>query len=149
MLTSPLRLRCRRYLSVNSLTVVQSGPRLDVSGTATLTAGGQTVSGTLSGRFALSGTPDARGRQRLDATFTIATSEGPVEIRVAGFATAKVIEPAPAPAEGAAPATTAAPAPTSYSLAGVFRATAEKFPLLTSGSASGSLGSSLSLNLSA
>jgi len=147
--TAPSITRSPGSLSVASLAVVQSGPRLDVSGSASITAGGQTVSGTLSGRLSLSGTPDARGRQRLDASFTIATADGPIEIRLAGFAVAKAVEPAPTPAEGETPATTVAPAPTAYTLSGVFRATAEKFGLITSGSATGTLGSGLSLTLSA
>ncbi|MBU3689396.1 MAG: hypothetical protein B7C54_03835 [Acidimicrobiales bacterium mtb01] len=138
---APVVVRTGGSLSVGSLSVTTSGPRLDVTGAATLTAGGQTVSGSLSGRMSLNGTPDARGRQRIDATFTIAGSGAPVEIRVAGFAV---------PKNGASSASggTTSESAVEYSLSGVFRASSGDFPLIASGSVSGSLGSTLVLDLS-
>ena len=127
-------------LSIGVLTVTPSGPRLDVAGSGSLQVGDKSYSGTLTGRTALSGTPDSRGRQRLDASFVFATADGPVEIRIAGFATAT---PVAAPADGSP-----VPSPTAFSISGVFKATSEKVPLLLSGAASGSLGSSLTLTLS-
>lgn len=139
---APIIERTGGALSVSSLSVTTSGPRLDVNGTATVTAGGQTVSGSMSGRMSLNGVPDSRGRQRVDATLTIATPGSPVEIRIAGFAVAKVGDTAPTGAEATSPG------PVSYSLSGLFRATSGDFPLVASGSVSGSLGSTLVLELS-
>jgi len=127
-------------LSIGVLTVTPSGPRLDVAGSGSLQVGDKSYSGALTGRTALSSTPDSRGRQRLDASFVFTTADGPVEIRIAGFATAT---PVATPADGSS-----APSPTAFSISGVFKATSEKVPLLLSGTASGSLGSSLTLSLS-
>ena len=138
---APIIVREPGSLSVSSLAVTMLGPRLDVSGAATVTAGGQTASGSLSGRLSMNGVADSRGRQRIDATFTITTSGSTVEIRVAGFAVAKV-------GEVAAGAEAPSEAPIVYTVSGVFRATSGDFPLITSGSVSGSLGSTLLLDLS-
>jgi len=127
-------------LSIGVLTATPTGPRLDVAGSGSLQVGDKSYAGVLSGRTALSGSPDSRGRQRLDASFVFTTSDGPVEIRIAGFATAA---PTAATADGSP-----APSPTSFSISGVFKATSDKVPLLLSGTASGSLGSSLTLSLS-
>jgi RNA polymerase sigma-70 factor (ECF subfamily) len=125
-------------LSIAVVAAVPSGPRIDLSGSGSLQVGDKAYSGSLTGRTALSGVPDSRGRQRLDASLLFATADGPVEIRIAGFATAT---PAATPADGA-------PAPTSFAINGVFKVVSDVVPLLLSGTASGSLGSGLALTLS-
>ena len=121
-------------LAVSAITVATSGPRSDLSGTATLTIGDTTVAGELKGRISL-GAADSSGRQRLDGTLTLTTAEGKVEFRLSGFAT-----PNADTADTDASAT--------YTLSGLFRASGSD-TLLTSGSMRGSLGSSLSVTFSA
>ena len=112
-------------LRTDSLTITASGPRFDLNGSATLTIDGEPVSGTLSGRVSFMTDPDPDGRQRIEGLLTFTTADGPVEIRLAGYATANG---------------------DSYSMSGVFRA-ATDLPLVDSGSFSGSFGSSLQLSL--
>jgi hypothetical protein len=116
-------------LAVGALTATSSGPRTDVSGTATLTVGSQIVSGALSGRLSL-GAADADGRQRLDGTLTLTTDDGRIEIRLTGYATLDADDESVS------------------ALSGLFR-TSGSDTLLTSGSMRGSLGDALSLTLSA
>jgi hypothetical protein len=126
-------------LALAVVTATPSGPRLDLSGSGSLQVGEKSYSGSLTGRTALSGNPDSRGRQRLDASFVFSTADGPVEIRLAGYATA-------APSNSPGDVSTASP--TAFAISGVFKVASEKVPLLLSGTASGSLGSGLSLTLS-
>lgn len=112
-------------LRTDSLTITASGPRFDLNGSATLTIDGEPVSGTLSGRVSFMTDPDPDGRQRIEGLLTFTTTDGPVEIRLAGYATATG---------------------DSYSMSGVFRATTD-LPLVDSGSFSGSFGESLQLSL--
>lgn len=112
-------------LSVDSLTLTASGPRFDLAGTASIVLGDATLSGNLTGRISLMTDPAPDGRQRIDGVLTLTTADGPVEIRLAGYATAT---------DG------------TYAMSGVFRATTD-LPLVDSGSFSGSFGSSLRLSL--
>lgn len=128
-------------LSIAVLSSTASGPRLDVAGSGSLAVGSTSYAGSLTGRTAVSGSPDSRGRQRLEASFVFTTSDGPVEIRIAGFATAT-----PAATSGDAAPT---PSPTAFAITGVFKVVGDKVPLLLSGTASGTLGAGLSLSLSA
>ena len=116
-------------LAVSALTVVTSGPRSDVSGTATLGLGESTLTGELSGRISLA-SPDTQGRQRLDGTLTMSTPGGRIEFRLTGYAVADSAEPS------------------AYALSGLFRASGSEL-LLVSGSMRGSLGSDLTLSFSA
>ena len=126
-------------LALAVVTATPSGPRLDLSGSGSLQVGEKSYSGSLTGRTALSGNPDSRGRQRLDASFVFSTADGPVEIRVAGYATA---------APSNSPGDVSTGSPTAFAISGVFKVVSDKVPLLLSGTASGSLGSGLSLTLS-
>jgi RNA polymerase sigma factor (sigma-70 family) len=114
-------------LAVASLSVTTSGPRTDVSGSATLVARDNTMSGSLSGRLSL-GAADDSGRRRMDGTLSMTTDEGRVEIRVTGYAVADE--------DGV------------LALSGLFRSSGTD-SLLTSGSMRGSLGEALSLTFSA
>lgn len=116
-------------LAVTAITVATSGPRSDLSGSASLAVGDTTVAGDLKGRLLL-GAADSSGRQRLDGTLTLTTAEGKVEIRLTGFATPNDDSPG------------------TYALTGLFRASGSDV-LLTSGSMRGSLGSALSVTFSA
>ncbi|MFM8529522.1 MAG: hypothetical protein ACKOD2_07595, partial [Ilumatobacteraceae bacterium] len=112
-------------LRTDSLTITSSGPRFDLDGSATLVIDGETMSGTLTGRVSFMTDPDPDGRQRIEGLLTFTTADGPVEIRLAGYATANG---------------------ESYAMSGVFRASTD-LPLVDSGSFSGSFGSSLQLSL--
>ena len=127
-------------LSIAVLTSTPSGPRLDLTGSGSLVVGGTSYTGSMTGRTAVSGSPDSRGRQRLEASFVFVTADGPVEIRIAGFATAP-----PAPASGDVGSTAS---PTAFAINGVFKAVSDKVPLALTGTASGTLGTGLSLVLS-
>ena len=114
-------------LAVASISLATSGPRTDLSGSATLAAGDVTISGALTGRLSL-GPADDNGRQRMDGTLSMTTDEGRIEIRVTGYAVADD--------DGV------------FTLSGLFR-TSGTDVLLTSGSMRGSLGEGLSLTFSA
>jgi RNA polymerase sigma-70 factor (ECF subfamily) len=126
---APAPVRSGGSLDVAALTVVPAGSRLDVTGSATLAVGDQTITGNLSGRLSL-GVADAQGRQRLDGSLTLTTADGKIEFRLSGFATASADDPAV------------------YSLSGMFRASGTD-TLITSGTMRGSLGSTLALTFSA
>jgi RNA polymerase sigma factor (sigma-70 family) len=111
-----------------------SGPRLDLSGPVSLTAGGATSSGSLSGRIGV-GDPDPAGLRRIDGFVTLSLGTGTLELRLAGHATS---------AETTAPAVP----PTTLTMSGVYRASGATGQLVTSGSFSGSLsGGALTLSL--
>jgi len=114
-------------LTASGISVTPAGARIDLAGSATLTVGGTAVSGALSGRVSFVTEPDANGVQRYDGVLTVATAEGNVEIRIIGYSTLG--------ADG------------SYALSGRFRASGATGAMLTSGSLSGSLDSSLTLSL--
>ena len=116
-------------LAVSALTATTSGPRTDLSGAAALTVGDTTVSGSLKGRLSL-GAADANGRQRLDGTLTFTTESGKVEFRLTGYASPNADDASV------------------LDLSGLFRASGSD-TLIASGSLRGSLGSALSLSLSA
>jgi len=115
-------------VSVDGLQVTEAGSRLDLAGSATLTVGDTSYTGALTGRVSLVTAPDSDGRQRIDALVSIATADGVVELRLAGYSTL---------ADG------------TYSLSGRFRASGTAGDMLTSGAFSGSLGNSLTLSLRA
>lgn len=114
-------------LAASGISVTPAGARIDLAGSATLTVGGTAVSGALSGRVSFVTEPDANGVQRYDGVLTVATAEGNVEIRIIGYSTLGD--------DG------------SYALSGRFRASGATGAMLTSGSLSGSLDSSLTLSL--
>lgn len=78
-------------IAVRSLAVTAAGPRLDLSGPATLTIGDRTIEGRLSGRVSIATAADRNGRHRVDGTLTVSFEGGSVQVRLAGFAT---VEPA-------------------------------------------------------
>lgn len=93
-------------ISVGGLTLTPAGPRFDLAGSASMSIGGASLSGPLSGRFGLTD-PDADGRRRLDGVVTVTVAGSPVEIRLAGHAT-------PLDGDAETPAT-------SFSISGQFR----------------------------
>jgi RNA polymerase sigma-70 factor, ECF subfamily len=109
----------------SSLTVTPAGPRLDLSGGATLTVAGSSTSGSLSGRIGVEA-PDPSGARRLDGFLSVQLDTGTIEIRLAGYGTSSE-----APVDGVAP--------TSMTMSGVYRASGATGQLVTSGSFSGSL----------
>jgi RNA polymerase sigma-70 factor (ECF subfamily) len=116
-----------------TLVVTPSGPRLNLSGTGSISTGG---SGSLSGRLGVS-EPDPSGSRRLDGTVTLNLSGGTIELRLAGYGTSSEVTEPGVP-------------PMSLNMSGVYRASGATGQLLTSGSFSGSLsGGKLSLTLSA
>ena len=114
-------------LTASGISVTPAGARIDLSGSATLTVGDTNLSGPLIGRLSFVTEPDANGVQRYDGVLTVATVDGNVEIRIIGYSTLGD--------DG------------SYSLSGRFRASGATGAMLTSGSLSGSLASSLTLSL--
>jgi RNA polymerase sigma-70 factor (ECF subfamily) len=115
-----------------TLVVTPSGPRLDLSGSGSISTGG---SGSLSGRLGVS-EPDPSGSRRLDGSITLNLSGGTIELRLAGYGTSSEVTEPGVP-------------PMSLNMSGVYRASGATGQLLTSGSFSGSLsGGSLSLTLS-
>ncbi len=114
-------------LTASGISVTPAGARIDLSGSATLTVGDTNLSGPLTGRLSFVTEPDANGVQRYDGVLTVATADGNVEIRIIGYSTLGD--------DG------------SYSLSGRFRASGATGVMLTSGSLSGSLASSLTLSL--
>ena len=115
-----------------TLVVTPSGPRLDLSGTGSISTGG---SGSLSGRLGVS-EPNPSGSRRLDGTVTLNLSGGTIELRLAGYGTSSEVTEPGVP-------------PMSLNMSGVYRASGATGQLLTSGSFSGSLsGGSLSLTFS-
>jgi RNA polymerase sigma-70 factor, ECF subfamily len=125
---APVVVRSAGSLSVSGLVVTPAGPRLDLAGPATLTVGGSSFSGSLSGRISVADAAPGEPR-RLEGTLVVRLADGSlVEVRLAGFA-------APATADG--PATGI---PGASSLTGSFRATsADDVALLASGSFTGAL----------
>ena len=115
-------------LAVAAVVATTSGPRTDLSGSATIAVGDEVVSGSLRGRISL-GEADADGRQRLDGTLTVSSDDDRIELRLTGYAT---------PTEDG----------TGFTLSGLFRASGSGV-LLTSGSMRGSWGDSLTVSLSA
>ncbi|MFM8528389.1 MAG: hypothetical protein ACKOD2_01700, partial [Ilumatobacteraceae bacterium] len=113
-------------ISTESLTVIASGPRFDVSGRANITADGRSYEGQLSGRLNAAADTDSQGRQRFDGTLTLVTDEGTVSVVLAGYATANA---------------------DSFTLAGRYRVSGAAVGLEGSGSFSGSFGESLRLSL--
>lgn len=73
-------------LSASGITVTQSGPRVDLSGPVTLTVGGTSYSGTLTGRLGLAPAADPAAERRFDGTLTIDVDGSRLEIRLQGFA---------------------------------------------------------------
>ncbi len=119
-----------------SVSTTPAGPRLDLSGSITLTVGGAGTSGSISGRLGV-GEPDPAGSRRLDGSFTIAVDGGTIDLRLAGYGTST---------EPAQPGVS----PTTLTMSGVYRASGATGQLATSGSFNGSLqGSTLVLDLSA
>ena len=119
-----------------SVSTTPAGPRLDLSGSVTLTVGGAGTSGSISGRLGV-GEPDPAGSRRLDGSFTIAVDGGTIDLRLAGYGTST---------EPAQPGVS----PTTLTMSGVYRASGATGQLATSGSFNGSLqGSTLVLDLSA
>ncbi len=114
-------------LTASGISVTPAGARIDLSGSATVAVGDTNLSGPLTGRLSFVTEPDANGVQRYDGVLTVATADGNVEIRIIGYSTLG--------ADG------------SYALSGRFRASGATGAMLTSGSLSGSLDSSLTLSL--
>ena len=118
-----------------SVSTTPAGPRLDLSGSITLTVGGAGTEGSISGRLGV-GDPDPAGSRRLDGTFTVTVDGGAIDLRLAGYGTST---------EPAQPGIS----PTNLTMSGVYRASGATGQLATSGSFSGSLqGSTLVINLS-
>jgi RNA polymerase sigma-70 factor (ECF subfamily) len=115
-------------MSASGLTVSPSGPRLDLSGPATLSVAGTSVSGTLTGRANIAADVDASDRHRFDAVLTLDTADGPVQIRLIGYAVAQSDD--------------------TYAVTGAFRASAGDLGLADTGSFTGSLSPDLRLTLS-
>ena len=115
-------------LSASGLTVTPSGPRLDLSGAASLSVGGTPVDGTLAGRVNIAADTDASNRYRLDGVLTLTTADGTVQIRLIGYAVAQDAD--------------------TYAVTGAFRAQANGVDLADTGSFYGSLSPSLRLTLS-
>ena len=115
-----------------ALSVTQAGPRLDLSGTGSIstTPGG----GSIVGRIGVS-EPDPAGSRRLDGTITLTVAGDVIEVRLAGY--------------GLAPdAGEPGVIPTSLTMSGMYRASGATGQLATSGSFSGSIsGSTLRLTL--
>jgi RNA polymerase sigma-70 factor (ECF subfamily) len=126
---APAPVRAGGTLSA-AITVTPAGTRRDLSGSGSLTVNGVAVSGQITGRLSLSGTPDANGRQRLDGTVSLTTADGKVEFRLTGYATANADDA------------------DVLDLSGMFRASGSD-TLITSGTMRGSLGSTLALTFSA
>ena len=119
----------------SSVTVVPAGPRLSLSGAATINVDEQSLSGSLSGRIGVQA-PDPSGSYRIDATLTVQLESGAIDIRIAGYATSP-------------DAYIAGEAPTNLDMSGVFRASGATGQLAQSGNANGSLsGGALTLTLS-
>jgi hypothetical protein len=126
---APAPVRAGGTLSA-AVTVTPAGTRRDLSGSGSLTVSGVAVTGQITGRLSLSGTPDANGRQRVDGTIALTTADGKVEFRVTGYATANADDA------------------DVLDLSGMFRASGSD-TLITSGTMRGSLGSMLALTFSA
>jgi RNA polymerase sigma-70 factor, ECF subfamily len=116
------------WLSMSG-SVVASGPRYDLGGSATLHVGDATSSGSVSGRIGIDPATDETGSQRLDGFISVALADGSViELKLAGFAIAN--------GDGG------------FSISGRFKASGAIGALISSGSFTGALGTgSLSLNL--
>jgi len=119
----------------SSVTVVAAGPRLSLSGAATINVDEQSLSGSVSGRIGVQA-PDPSGSYRIDATLTVQLESGAIDIRIAGYATSP-------------DAYIAGEAPTNLNMSGVFRASGATGQLAQSGNVNGSLsGGALTLTLS-
>ena len=119
----------------SSVTVVPAGPRLDLSGAATINVDEQSLSGSMSGRIGVQ-PPDPSGSYRIDATLTVQLESGAIDIRIAGYATSPE-------------AYIAGEAPTNLNMSGVFRASGATGQLAQSGNVNGSLSEgNLTLTLS-
>ncbi len=116
------------HLNVGSVSVSPAGPRLDLFGSITFAVGNDAKSGTMQGRVGIDTALEASSSQRFDGSLQIALGDGTsIDLRLAGFA---VIN-----GDG------------TIALSGQFRASGDTGGLVTSGSFSGMLGASLTLNL--
>jgi len=107
-------------LSANSITVVASGPRYDISGPVTLALGDTVVSGTIDGRIGIDEPLEGESQSQLSGDLTFTTDAGEViELRLSGYA------------DGVA-------SPLGYVISGSFRSSASSTGLVTAGSFSGS-----------
>lgn len=68
-----------------SVSVVPSGPRLDLAGPVTITSA-TTSPGSLTGRIGV-GDPDPSGARRIDGTLTVQLDGGTIDLRLAGYGT--------------------------------------------------------------
>jgi RNA polymerase sigma-70 factor (ECF subfamily) len=120
----------------SSGSVVSAGPRLDLSGSATLNVAGSAMSGSMSGRIGVEA-PDPQGSHRIDGTLTVQLESGSVDIRIAGYATSP-----DAPVAGLTP--------TNLNMSGMYRASGATGRLALAGTFSASLsGGTMTLTLSA